>query len=329
MLWIEELGLAVTSPRADYSVLRRVLRSHVAGHCGVLQDQFVNWWSGEFSAFLERVDPAFLIVGDGHDNAYDSHAQSTDEGGEGQPGTASSPSSLMRSLTLFLLSRNFRCIRLSELTSTANGIFAFQYAMQIEYAHQLRKQPRIPQQRLTEREGGEEGKEETNEKAVARWVAMQSAVAALPSLPPAYPTSRLALTCYALSHSLAEQLSASGKELEDSISLSKAVLLHSVLLSSLPLSARHSEKSELARRLDSTATALPFAPFLNRFFTHLNASLALSERQGMTVEAAADGPLVDLFDLRFLLSLIDLLSRHEGHHTPSHLLAVPSVKMTI
>ena len=229
VLWLDEVGAAVTSVRSDYSALRRLLHLHVAAHCRVLQDSFSNWWTEEFAAFLERVDPAFLIVGDGHDSAYESHPPTTsDEGDEGEKSSSPpSPPALMRSLTLFLLSRNFRCIRLSELTSTANGVFAFQYQMPIEVQHELRKQPRIPRHTARDDEKASGG----DEKASKRWADVQKAVASLPSLPSASPCSRLALTSYALALSLSEE---TPQALSASVPLSKAVLLHSVLLSSSP-----------------------------------------------------------------------------------------------
>ena len=307
LLWVDEVGASVVGLRSDYSALRRLLRLHVQRHCRLLQDSFPNWWADEFAAFLERVDPAFLIVGDGHDWAYPSHALITEGGEEGRPSTAVSPSSLMRSLTLSLLSRNFRCIRLSELQSTANGVFAFQYQMAIEVQHQLRTLPRIPQLHSAKDDEKVEG---ADGEATRRWAEVQSAIAALPSLPPAYPSTRLALTCYALACSLAEESAEVASTSETSEPLAKAVLLQALLLSSLPLSSRHSDDAELARRLDGASAPLPFAPFLHRFFRHVDA--ALQRTVGAGQPPSVDASLVDLFDLRSLLSSLDLLQRNNG-----------------
>jgi hypothetical protein len=324
VLWIDEVGEAVTALRPDYAALRRVLHLHVHLHCRLLQDSFANWWADDFAVFLERVDPAFLVVGDGHDSAYDSHPPQSTEGGgdEGSLSASLSPSSLMRSLTLFLLSRNFRCIRLSELSSTANGVFAFQYQMPIEIQHQLRKQPRIPQRQAVDDEKAGGGAEESTR----RWEDIQRAVASLPSLPPAYPSARLALTCYALALSLSEETASA---LSTSAPLSKAVLLQSILLSSLPLSARHSDDAELGRRLSPQQPPLPFAPFLHRFFVHVDAALQWTQRTGQGKDGRqppVDRSAIDLFDLRALLSTTDQLDSNKG---PAHNTRPPSTSLLV
>ena len=332
---------------ADFSALRRLLRLHVRGQCRLLQEDFANWWSADFSAFLERVDPAFLIVGDGHDDAYASHAldttQQQQQQGEGETDgsveAAPSPSSLMRSLTLFLLARNFRCIRLSELTCTANGMFAFQFQMAIEYQHQLRTKPRIPQHRTHSGRGGDEEKEGKSQRSIQTWRELVKAIRALPcftSSPP--PPSRLLLTCYALAQALAGHRD--GEDASAMVSSFKALLLHAVLLSSLPLSARHrSEDAELSRRLHPASSPFSFAPFLARFFTHLDDALcAVSEgaaQQTSDVQVACDASMLDLFDLRLLLTIEDQLSQtsqqqraHRSwrfHHPLSLSLHFPSI----
>ena len=312
VLWLDELGAAVAGLRPDFSVLRRVLRLHVRSQCRLMQDDFPNWWSPEFGAFLERVDPAFLIVGDGHDDAYTSHSLDTQRGeGETETGEAPlSPSSLMRSLTLFLLARNFRCIRLSELSCTANAMLAFQFQMAIEYQHQLRTKPRIPQHRARNGAHGDEQKEGRSERAVQTWTEVVKAVQALPCFTSSPPPSRLALTCYALAQALARPQD--GENVEAVVSYSKALLLHAVLLSSLPLSARHREDAELARRLEPQSPPLTFAPFLSRFFTSLDDALlavgdgaAQADTEGQPL---CDASMIDLFDLRLLLTIHDQLS---------------------
>ena len=309
VLWIDALGAAVTAQRSDYSALRRILQRHVRGHCALLQDEFAQWWDEEFAAFLERIDPAFLIVGDGHDAAYATHAHLTDSDAGVSEGSSSassgppSPSSLLRSLTLFLLSRNFRCIRLSELQSTANGIFAFQYQMPIEYQHQLRMQPRNPQHAAAKKRPRDEEKAGDATPAAERWRRVSSAVSALPSIAPSPAPSRLTLTCYALAESLAQQ---GGESLSTSVEVAKSVLLQCVLLSSLPLPARRFEDVALARQLDPSAGPPPCAAVLDRFFAHLDAALSVD------TAAPCDASLVDVFDLRLLLTITALLQEDNG-----------------
>ena len=69
LLWLDDFAASIAC-RPDLLSARELLRLHAGRHCRLQQDSFASVTTPAFAAFLERVDPAFIIVGDGHDAAY-------------------------------------------------------------------------------------------------------------------------------------------------------------------------------------------------------------------------------------------------------------------
>ena len=284
VLWLDCFTDVLCAGRTDLLVLTHIVRRHVGRQCRVLQDVFADWWSDEFRQFLERVDPAFLIVGDAHSHAYEL-------GGGG--GEVMDVSVLMRGLTLSLLSHNFRCVRMNEMRAGANGITAFQYQMPVEYQHKLRQQPIIPTLSplpAQRRKQLQDAFASAQSSSSLSWIKVTSS---LPSLPSASPNNRLSLTVYAVG-----QLLAAKSANADSVELAKLLILQAVLLGALPLSSRALLDEKLTDQVNSPPSTL--SSLLPTFFASI-ASVFLTASADSAI--SDDSTLLDLFDLRLLLAL--------------------------
>lgn len=147
----------------DVLFLRELLIFHLKQHCHVLVDQFNHHTDSKFEKFLQRIDPAFVLVGDGftvntsNDSAppasaadnfklfhtdYLQHLESSAQSNTATNGTTFTPRADIRSFTLYMLSHtSIRCIRLTELKYSQNSLFGFQLAMPPSLRRVLRERP--------------------------------------------------------------------------------------------------------------------------------------------------------------------------------------------
>ena len=284
VLWLDCFTDVLCAARTDLLILTYIVRRHTGQHCRVLQDVFTDWWSDDFRQFLERVDPAFLIVGDAHAHAYERGGGCVEVG---------DVSVLMRGLTLSLLSHNFRCVRMNEMRAGANGIVAFQYQMPVEYQHKLRQQPIVPTLSpapAQQRKRLQDAFASAQSNSSLSW---NKAISSLPSLPPSSPNSRLALTVYAVG-----QLLTAKSANADSVDLAKLLILQAVLLSALPLSSRALLDEKVLDQVNSPPSVL--TSLLPTYFDSI-ASVLVTTSVDSTI--SSDSTLLDLFDLRLLLAL--------------------------
>ena len=134
-------------------LVRDTCIAHLRHRLGVVVNEFHNWTDKAFHEFLERVDPAFIIVGDGSgggdasSSSSSSSSSSTGNAAKPQVDTVSSlnnyfdqlslnaptpvaaglsPHEVIRSLTLYLLSHHQRVIRLTEISFASNCMYGFQ-----------------------------------------------------------------------------------------------------------------------------------------------------------------------------------------------------------
>jgi len=164
-------GSVVWASTPLIQLLRDIAVRHLRERLGQLVDEFDCWWGEEFMKFLDGVDPAFVLVGDGEgsaagaapavDAAADPSASSSSSSSPAVSGdnmdalsrllshtqlipSSSSPPSIVgshevsRSLTLYLLSHHFRVVRLTEISFANNVMYGFQVAMVPKYKKLLR-----------------------------------------------------------------------------------------------------------------------------------------------------------------------------------------------
>jgi hypothetical protein len=139
-------------------LFRETAIRHLREKLHILTNEFDNWWEKPFHVFLEHVDPAFILVGDGA-GAGNPAAASAAASSSGVPAASASVSALstymsslslssttsralptfeiVRSLSLYLLAHHLRVIRLTELSFANNSMYAFQMAMALPYKKML------------------------------------------------------------------------------------------------------------------------------------------------------------------------------------------------
>jgi len=319
-------------------IIRETAIRHLRERLRVPVSQFHNWWEAPFHAFLERVDPAFILVGDGAGAAASASADNGVSALSAHMSSLSLSSSassalpatdVIRSLSLYLLSHHFRVIRLTELSFANNSMYAFQMAMAQAYKKMLRGEEGKdgkaggykPHPKVAAQEAGpaDDSVATVGIEAVAPAERAQGPpryrveaqknfdaklfekLAATPAL---QADKRLQITTYALARLLAhpaakQAATAAGISLSD---LSKAVLAHTLLLRHLPVDSRCLVWEDAEAR--ASGGVPKHQPLLQQLFAHLLEATVATAAPAAHVSAADAAAALDLFDGRLLSFLL-------------------------
>ena len=274
--------------------LVQLLRERVIQHLRALNvalNEFENWWDQPFTEFLERVDPAFILVGDGNKPSSSSASSSSSSSSSSSITSLTShlaqlslaapvltPNEIICSMTLYLLSHHFRVIRLTELSFAGNCMYGFQFAMHQLYKNQLR---------AVDGYKPHEALKAKTEQPIYRIDAAKKYDASLASqMASKVKEARLQHVAYALTKALESNSSA------ENIEVAKSIAVATVLSKHLALDGR-----ALVWTKEDRNQSLKYASFLATFHQQLLIASIGSGANDSTKPTAGE---LDIFDGRLV-----------------------------
>lgn len=288
LIFFECMATCYMSPY--HQLLREITIHHLQHGLKLPVYQFTNWWSTDatptFQSFIDDIDPAFILVGDGYLTVSELSPPLVPLGYGTDDATAKSVQQLIRSFTITMLDLRVRVIRSTELRIQTASVMGFHATIRPEISQLIPLQPlpvpEFPSEDVYPYTMGltrEEGMLETicSDEHIKRGGA------------------RLQLTAYAIAATLADDDS------KKSMDAAKTILLHTVLLQQLHLADRALSTEAINPSIDYSLFDIFLPSFLQYVVDALpNTHVRQTEDEAPTECVTPDRTLLDLFDVRLI-----------------------------